>query len=551
MSSEPSKATRAVEYAVQLGAEFWHDPDNEPYADVPEGPGIRQTIPIRSREFRTWLSGVFYEFETTALGRQSATDAVDLLAAKAVHGGLERPVYVRAAGGDDEAIYIDLGDPTWKAVKVSREGWEVVSHPPVRFRRPSALRSLPVPSRDGNLEKLRQILPPIEERDWILTVAWILGSLHPDGPYPILCLMGEHGTAKTSTARVIRSLVDPSKAPLRSPPRDDRDLIVAARNSHIIGLDNLSRIQEWLSDALCRISTGGGYSARELYTNGEEVVYADRRPIILTSIESVVIRGDLADRSIPITLPVLPESSRRTQADLNAELEKIRPGVLGALLDAISMGLRSQSDVELERLPRMADFATWIVACEPALPWEQSQFLEAYTEARRGMIESGIEADSVASAVVRFMNERSVWKGTATALLEAMNAARDQAKNAPGDWPDSPRVLSEKLKRAAPLLRESGIQLERGKEGGERFIRLTKEEAADRDLPVPEQTRAAAGSATPVEENGTVGTQQDGLDGVSPTGANGPSQGDIAKEAPWGGSLPVVEGRNGMRGVEI
>jgi hypothetical protein len=152
-------------------------------------------------------------------------------------------------------------------------------------------------------------------------------------------LAGEHGTGKSTAGRIIRSLIDPSEAPLRSPPREDRELVVAARNSHVIGLDNLSYLSGWLSDALCRIATGGGYSARELYTDGGEVVFSDCRPIIMTSIEDVASRADLADRTIPIQLPRISERSRRPERVILEAIDELRPYLLGGLLEAVSTSL--------------------------------------------------------------------------------------------------------------------------------------------------------------------------------------------------------------------
>ena len=203
-TKNPSKATRAVELAVKSGAEFWHDPDDEPYADVWEEHGVRRTIPIPEQgvsNLDLWTDVPRRKGQLP--GGQPSTDAVDVLSAKAVHDGPERTAYVRIAPGPDGSVYLDLGDSTWKAIKITGEGWEIVTEPPVRFRRPRALRPLPVPERGRGLDELSDLLSIAEEEDRILIVSWLLGALHPSGPYPILDLTGEHGTAKTTTARTL------------------------------------------------------------------------------------------------------------------------------------------------------------------------------------------------------------------------------------------------------------------------------------------------------------------------------------------------------------
>ncbi len=531
----PSKATRAVGYATQQAIELYRDPDGEAYADVPGSNGARRTIRIRTREFRSWLGGIFFAEEANALGGQSATDAVDVIAAMAVHAGREREIFVRIAEGPNGEIYLDLGDNSWQAIRVTPDGWDAVTEPPVRFRRPRGLRPLPVPVRgagDG-WGALQAVLHVAGDRDWTLLVAWLIGALHPFGPYPILGLTGEQGTAKTTTGRILRSIIDPSAAPLRSPPREDRDLVIAAKNSHVVAFDNLSRIPYWLSDALCRIATGGGYAARQLYTDGEEVIYSDRRPIILTSIEDVATRGDLADRTITVTLPLLPEKLRRTEADLDGAMQQIRPAVLGDLFDALALGLRRRDAVELPRLPRMADFAAWVVACEPALPFTDGAFLHAYEAVREDMVETGIEADPVATALLYLVREEGSWTGTATELLADLDRRRDGA-TPPRGWPETPQAMGGRLTRAAPLLRASGIGVLRGRGSGSkrtRIIELAQVEEKPSDVSGSSESSGCAKDRPAENPHATSDSDMSDMwDGVSHTRAM--RGGPIGEECP-------------------
>ena len=115
----------------------------------------------------------------------------------------------------------------------------------------------------------------------------------------------------------------------------------------------------WLSDALCRLASGGSFAVRQLYTDDEEVLFQAARPILLNGIEDVISRPDLGDRAIFLTLTPIGEAQRRPEAELWREFEIARPRILGALLDAVVHGLRALGGVELDRLPRMADFALW------------------------------------------------------------------------------------------------------------------------------------------------------------------------------------------------
>jgi hypothetical protein len=160
------------------------------------------------------------------------------------------------------------------------------------------------------------------------------------------------------------------------------------------------------SDTLCRLSTGGGFATRQLYTDSDEVLLDAMRPIVLTGIEDVVTRGDLADRSIPVRLDPIPEERRRSEREIWAQFEAARPRILGALLDAMAHGLRHLATTRLDRLPRMADFAVWVTACEGAV-WKPGIFLSAHSTNRAEMDETVIEADAVATAVRSLMAARA------------------------------------------------------------------------------------------------------------------------------------------------
>ena len=197
-------------------------------------------------------------------------------------------------------------------------------------------------------------------------VAWALAVLRNQGPYPVLVLSGEQGSAKSTFSAILRALLDPNTAPLRALPREDRDLFIAASNGHVLAFDNVSGLPAWISDTLCRLATGGGFAVRQLYTDQDEVLFDAARPVILNGIEDIVTRPDLADRAVFLTLEPIPEERRRPEAELWAAFEAERARILGVLLDAVVEGLKRLPDTHLPKLPRMADFALWASACETA-----------------------------------------------------------------------------------------------------------------------------------------------------------------------------------------
>ncbi len=324
----------------------------------------------------------------------------------------------------------------------------------------------------------------------MLVVAWALAVLNDRGPYPVLVLNGEQGSAKTFFCSCMRALLDPNTTPNRTLSREERDLYIAANNGHLIAFDNVSSMPPWISDALCRLSTGGGFATRQLYTDDEEMLFTAKRPVILNGIEDTVVRPDLADRAIVLALRPISDNERRAERELLAEFEIVRPKVLGALLDAVATGLKMLPQTKLDEVPRMADFAFWVAACEAAL-WDEGTFAAAYSANRDNLVETVLEANPVAGAIRDLLlANNGEWTGTATKLLDDLNY-QDTTKGVRRErrhWPQTAHQLSGKLRRVAPMLRKSGVQVVFQK-SEERYISLRA------------QSDAAGRSQVPVERN--------------------------------------------------
>lgn len=453
-------------------AELLHAPDGAGYADVIVN-GHRETLPIRSRSFHRWLTRRLYESTGGAANSDALKSALNVIEAKAHFAAAEMEVHVRVASQGGK-IYLDLCDEEWRAVEVDATGWRVIARPPVRFRRAAGMRPLPIPVAGGSISMLRPFLNVRSDEDFVLVVAWMLGALRGRGPYPALVLSGEQGSAKSSFSALLRAMLDPNTAPLRTLPREDRDLFIAATNSHLLVFDNISGLPSWMSDSLCRLSTGGAFAVRQLHSDREEELFDAARPMILNGIEDIVTRPDLADRAIILTLEAIAEDKRRTEASLWADFKAQRPQILGALLSALVEGLRRLPDTTLPGFPRMADFALWVAACETAFQ-DSGTFWSAFNGNRDDVVEGIIEADSVAALVRTLIAERSEWTGTASELLAVLSHYGDERITKARNWPQTPRALSGRLRRAATFLRKVGIDIDfqRSGHGRQRKIQIT------------------------------------------------------------------------------
>jgi hypothetical protein len=476
-------------------AELFHSPDGTGFADLDIN-AHRETWPIRTKGFRRWLARRYFEATHGAPSSEALQSALNVTEAKAHFDAPERVVHIRV-GELDGRLYLDLGDKAWRAVEISAAGWRVIANPPVRFRRAAGMQPLPVPVPGGSVGTLRSFLNVQSDTDFVLVVAWALAVLRNHGPYPVLALSGEQGSAKSTFSAILRALLDPNTAPLRALPREDRDLFIAASNGHLLAFDNVSGLPAWISDTLCRLATGGGFAVRQLYTDQDEVLFDAARPVILNGIEDIVTRPDLADRAVFLTLEPIPEDRRRPEQELWAAFEKERPRILSVLLDAVVQGLKMLPQTRLDKLPRMADFALWATACETAF-WPAGTFWTAFCGNRDEAIEGVIDADPIATAVRAIMAARTQWTGTASDLLGVLGEAAGEAQRKARTWPDSPRALAGRLRRAATFLRRIEISFRREGRARTRTIRISA---------VPENVGAqpsapSASSATISKTNG-------------------------------------------------
>jgi hypothetical protein len=280
--SEGAKQADVLIKLARAKAKFWHSVDGTAFVDI-HVERHRETWPVRSRNFKLWLSRQYYESRRSAPNSDAVQSALNVLEAISHFDGPRLPVSVRVADANAKK-YIDLGTADWSAIEIDANGWRIVDEPPVHFRRSKGMLPLPVPNHNGDIKELRSFLNVQNDEDFALVVAFPVAALGGRGPFAVLALTGEHGTAKSTLTRIIRTLCDPNSAPLRSLPRNDRDLFVSANNGYVLAFDNVSKLPGWLSDSLCRLATGGGFGTRELYTDSEEVLFDAMRPIILNGI---------------------------------------------------------------------------------------------------------------------------------------------------------------------------------------------------------------------------------------------------------------------------
>jgi predicted HTH transcriptional regulator len=356
---KPSQATKLLR--ILEGTKEWEifkTPAGEPF--VTFQPNQHQqckiTVPADDEKFTSFLGNTYLKATKNLCSREAIKTVISHLSGNA-HA--VRPVHVRI-GHYGGKIYIDLANNSDKPfVEISSSGWNLISLAPIAFWRPVGLAPLPMPIRGGSLDALHKFVN-VDDAGFKRLLAFLL-STFADGPQLVVLLLGGKGTAKTTAARVIRRLLDPSAASETTASDDDRDLFLSCRHQWLLVIDNVGILKSQRSNVHCTIATGAARRERLLYTNNQEFMFSFRRPQILTSIKDVITKSDLADRKSKIELNKIDSRMRKPEKKLYAELNAEIPKILGAVYVAVAGALAELPTVQDEPLPRMVagDSGSW------------------------------------------------------------------------------------------------------------------------------------------------------------------------------------------------
>jgi len=437
---------------VQQHHELFHDANDETYARSHETGEVRR---LSSKAFRHWLTAAFYTAHNKAVRDQSLREARMTLEGLAMRE--EHSVSIRVAKAGEE-YWLDLSiTGSSKAVKLRPGHWEVVENPDdVMFCRSESAQPLPEPVRGGSIEALWQIAN-IPKSARLLVVAWLVECLRPDTPYPALELLGEHGSAKSTAQTALRRLIDPNAADLRGAPKSAEDLFVSGGVNHIISMENVSHLPAPIQDAMCIIATGGGFAKRKLYTDGDESVIQLKRPCVFNGIAASATQQDLVSRLVTVEMPVIEGS--KVKGKLEAEYEAKRPLIIGALLDIAANALKHLPAMSLppERRPRLIEFAYLGMAVAKAMGEDGEDFMRQFDSARQDGLERTLDASPVATSIRDWaeIHPGEAREETAKRWLEILEDYKPRGADA---WPRSAKGLGDAMRRAAPALRQLGIE---------------------------------------------------------------------------------------------
>lgn len=463
--------------------ELFHDEVGEAHACLTIA-SHKEVYPCSSEKFRLWLIRSYYEVTGRSCGGDTLNQVIGVANAKAKFEGAEVNMALRCAASED-AFWYDLADKNWQAVKITDEGWSIESSPKF-FRRFGNSAPQVMPSRHGDVYKLRPFVNLADETDFKLLLVYIITCLIPNVPKVVMPVSGERGASKSTLLRIIRRLVDPAHRELLNLPSDLRELSLTLSKNYMPAFDNLSGLSQAQSDLLCCASTGGGISKRKLYTDDDEVILNFLRCVTLNGISQVATKPDLLDRSIFFELSRVNEEKRMPENEFWKIFESVRPKVLGGMFDVLVSAIRIRRDIKIEKLPRMADFCLWGFAVAEAMGWSGEEFLSAYRSNISDATTEAINNSPLASAIVSFMRDKSTWEGKASKLLEELEtvARVESIDTFSKSWPKSANALSKRLIIYKANLLEAGINYRKELDRHSKTYAITLESLTE-DSPQP------------------------------------------------------------------
>lgn len=448
------------------------DSGGEIYAFFSQG-GHFEVHRLHGNTFKQRLAAMYFQAVQKGISPNVMSELLAALSGRAHSEHNVTNISVRL-GGTRECVLIDLCNKSWQILEITQDGYAVKPSTTPTFQRFAGMQPLPCPKEDGDFEAIWELCNLNDPEARMLVEAWLVTALIPQMHVPLLVLNGEQGSAKSTTTKLLKNILDPHDAPLKSLPTSERDLFISAARSRVLAFDNVSGFGKDMSDALCKLITGGAYSNRTLYSDQDETIIKGHCVVIMNGIPDFLTRGDLIDRSLVIQLSPIDRKQRKDDTAFEKMFQRCHPAIFGGLVGKVRqvIGLLPSIQAEEHAMPRMISYAQVGLALERLNNWPAGSFLEAYNINLKGMNRKSLDASLVASKLIQFMRTRGTWSGTATGLLEQLSNLGEKPAGWQHHWPQTAHRLSQELKRLRPALETEGITIDTHRSSSERTLTI-------------------------------------------------------------------------------
>jgi hypothetical protein len=436
-----------------------------------------EVLPIGESRFKNWVRRIIAkEYKINVISSTVIDEVANALVAEAqfdTPGTEEKVLSLRFAtdpDGDPFKWFYDLSNKDHEFIAITSEGYKIVRNMIVFRRFNHQLPQVyPDPTYPPDIFDQFMNLLNVKEEDRLLLKCYVIATFIPNLEKAVLMVHGEQGTAKSMLEALLIMLISPTLMKTVTPQTKLDQFIQLLSHHPVVYFDNLSRIPGWMSDLLCRAVTGDAFSKRKHYTNDDDVIYVLMRAIGFNGINLAATKPDLLDRGLIIQTDTIREDNKRLKSAIWKEFYRIRPQLLGYIMDLLVKVLKWKKDNPdtslVKKLPRMADWGEWCEIIAHCMGEKDGGFMKAYRANINLQTEEVVEGSDLAFAiralVDRFDAKEPQFSGTPTELLTRLNLIAD-ANNIDRRnkyWPKTAARLGRSLKLLQRTLREIGIEV--------------------------------------------------------------------------------------------
>lgn len=441
------------------------------YYDVRDENGIHTEVHQIDYGFRDYLSWVHkrqYKGEMKD-SRESVDGSIGIARYESPTIPLCERIWCKNGTFPDE-IWYDLCDKSWKAVKITKDGW-TIENPPVIFNRHSSQYYQFLPKKDVGVNGIYELkkLIGISDDDFNLWIIHLCTCFVPHIQHPMVGTIGPEGSMKTGIDKIRKNIVDPCNPSLLTLYENIRDDMVSAQKHYMVSIDNATHFTEKTQDYMNRLITGAGLEIRKLRTDKDSVIFSFRRCVTFNSVKISSMKSDFASRCIIFNIEPILEYKLGEMQIIQMELD-IRPTILGSIFDIISESMKIVDKIKLDKTSsRFVDFVKWGCAIAEVIGIGKNKFIETM-ERNVSKVKTEISGDDIVSSCIRhlmFGGEQgffihavpiSEWVGAPEDLYAQLRSLFRQ-EYVPSDFPKTSNGLGQRIAYMKKSLKDEGIDI--------------------------------------------------------------------------------------------
>lgn len=459
--------------------EFYIDENREAFFVIPENNSYKLCYLSNADASKlAFLRVAFDAFNCTVRATDVST-AYDLIRANVEDIKNSYNVFTRV-GKYKDSLYYDLADSSGQVVKITKTSVKLVKKSDIKnvfFYQDKTMREQVVPceSNYGVLDFLEEFFNLSEEQK-ILLATYIYSAFVAGISHPILIVEGEKGSGKTTLLNFLSKIINPVSKDVLVLPRNSDSLITTLSNNHFAAFDNIGKLSDEFSNIFCQASTGGTLIKRKLYTDNTEIAISIKRLVALNGINLEISQADLLDRAVIIALMRIDDSKRVPDTVIMKRFQEVLPYILGDIFCTLSKALKILQNLNLDKYPRMADFAKHGYAIAEAVKNGYGEvFNKAYSENITLATTTAVEENPLLDSVRQLVDDTSEWTGTSTELRTKLlyYLSKSGNRNVPSCLNKAANALTRELNAHSHEFKALGIAYESGR-GKARYITIKK-----------------------------------------------------------------------------